>query len=363
MQGVAVMHHLARIERPDLTGCHFSYSAPRKALFGTGEPPLQPLPAWLADWARAITGVIDTSRLRSDVRMLPGPRNRFHFPAAMTRADEHISNALRDAGWKVERRPFVRAQASGTNIVALKAGEVDEAVLVGAHHDTVSESPGADDNASGVAALLELARVLAPYRFQRSILLAALDMEEMGFLGAAALVAQLARERRLTGAIIFEMLAYVATGANSQQVPPGIDLLYPRQLERVRRRHFVGDFIAVIYNGPATSLAQTFGEGLAHIAGADACILLRAPNDLPVLGNLLAVALPFVRNFARSDHVVFWEAGIPAIQTTDTADFRNPHYHRPTDTPDTLDYRRLADVVGAAAVTLARTAGLVGREG
>jgi len=280
----------------------------------------------------------------------------------MAQADKQISTALGEAGWEVERRPFALAQASGANIVALKAGELDEAVLVGAHHDTVSESPGADDNASGVAALLELARVLAPHRFQHSILLAALDMEEMGFLGAAALVAQLARERRLRGAIIFEMLAYVRTEAGSQQVPPGIDFLYPGQLERVRRRGFAGDFTAVIYNGPATSLAQAFGAGLAHIGGPEACILLRAPNDIPLLGNLLAVALPFVRNFARSDHVVFWEAGIPAIQITDTADFRNPHYHGPTDTPDTLDYDRLAEIVAATAATLARTAGLVGSE-
>jgi Zn-dependent M28 family amino/carboxypeptidase len=75
-----------------------------------------------------------------------------------------------------------------------------------------------------------------------------------------------------------------------------------------------------------------------------------------VIGPLLARTLPFVRDFARSDHVPFWEAGLPAVQITDTANFRNPHYHRPSDTPGTLDYDRLADVIAAAAIAVERVA-------
>jgi Zn-dependent M28 family amino/carboxypeptidase len=131
-------------------------------------------------------------------------------------------------------------------------------------------------------------------------------------------------------------------------------------MERLRRRGVAGDFTATIYNGAALTLARCMGEGLTHIAGADASLLLRDPNDIPALGPVLRRLVPSVRNFSRSDHVVFWRAGIPAVLVTDTADFRNPHYHRAGDTPDTLDYERLAAITGATALTLARTAGLVG---
>jgi Zn-dependent M28 family amino/carboxypeptidase len=81
-----------------------------------------------------------------------------------------------------------------------------------------------------------------------------------------------------------------------------------------------------------------------------------------VLSRVLPHVVPAIRNFARSDHAVFWRVGIPAVMLTDTADFRNPHYHRPSDTAETLDYDRLAAIVGATALTLVRTAGLVGAE-
>jgi Zn-dependent M28 family amino/carboxypeptidase len=230
---------------------------------------------------------------------------------------------------------------------------------VGAHYDSVPGSPGADDNGSGVAALLELARVLAPHRFRRSVLLAAFDMEEIGLLGARALVPALRREHRLRGALIFESLAYTTSAAESQAVPPGMNLLYRGQYARLQRRHGAGDFTATIYDGRSTVLARRFAEALAHTAGRDAVTLLRDPGDVPLLGRLLRRAVPAVRNFSRSDHVAFWEAGVPAILVTDTADFRNPHYHHPTDTPDTLDYTRLAAIVQATALTVARIAGLL----
>jgi Zn-dependent M28 family amino/carboxypeptidase len=270
-------------------------------ILGTAEPRLRPLSGERARWLAAVQAKVQESRLRAD----------------------------------------------------------GAAIVIGAHHDTVSSSPGGDDNAAGVAALLELARALAPYRFRRSLVLAVLDMEEMGFLGAEALVPELLRLYHIEGAIIFETMAYTARAPGTQTVPPGIRWLYPGQVGRIRRRHFTGDFTAVLYNGPALPLARGFAEGLTSLAGPDACVLLRAPGDLPVVGPMLKAALPVVPNFARSDHVVFWQRRIAALQVTDTADFRNPHYHLPTDTLDTLDYERLAAIVGATAVTLAEAAGLL----
>jgi len=87
----------------------------------------------------------------------------------------------------------------------------------------------------------------------------------------------------------------------------------------------------------------------AMARAGDAVMLARDPVDLPLLGPLLGRAAPFVHDFARSDHKPFWDLGMPAIQVTDTANFRNPHYHQPTDTPETLDYERIADIVAATA--------------
>lgn len=347
-------------------------------MLGTGEPRLQPLAPELRAWTDALTRGVDPLRLRAEVERLPGPRNRLDAPEAMARADDLILQGFRAAGWPAERQPFtlsnilgylaygacgptVYPRIEGANIVARKEGqESSDAVVVLGHHDTVRGSPGADDNTAAVAALLELARLLAPHRFRRTVILAATDMEEWGFFGARALIKTLGQGRRILGAINFETMAYTASAPNSQVVPPGMGLLYRRQVGRVVRRGAAGDFTLVIYNGPAKVLATSFAAALSHIAGPHVPILLRDPNDLPVVGRVLPRVVPVVRNFARSDHVPFWEAGIPAVQITDTADFRNPHYHRPTDTPETLDYERLAAIVGAAAATLARCAGLAG---
>ncbi len=338
------------------------------------EPPLPTLGPELRAVLDAVAAV-DRDRLRTAVAALPGPRSRLHAPAAMYTADALLLEGFRAAGWPAERQPFTFTDArgyrdygdygpvtyprlEGANIVAVKPGRSPAAVAVIAHHDTVQDSPGADDNGAAVAALLELARLLAPYRFHRTVVLAATDMEEIGFFGARALGVRLWRERSLHGLIDLEAVAYTTTAPGSQIVPPGLDLLYPAQYRRVQARQRRGDFTALIYNGPATGLAAAFAAGLAHLAGAHAPLLLRNPLDLPRVGRLLPVAVPAVLNFARSDHLPFWLAGVPAVLVTDTANFRNPHYHRPTDTPETLDIERLAAITGAAAVAVAWAAGL-----
>lgn len=342
-------------------------------MLGVGEPRLRRLePGLLA----ATAGMLDSvreERLRADVAALAEPRGRLHAPEGMARADRYILDGFREADWAAEARPFtlrdavgsldhggygrtVYPELHGVNIVAVKPGETAEAVLVGTHHDTVPGSPGADDNASGVAALLELARVLSGARFRRSIVLAALDMEEIGLLGTRALLPGLLRERRIREAVIFESIGYTATAPGSQRVPQGMEVLYRGQMARLRRRGVAGDFTALIYNGRSRRLARSLGEGLAETAGREAVLLLRDPNDIPAIGRLLTRAVPAVRNFARSDHAVFWRAGIPAALVTDTANFRNPHYHRATDTPETLDYGRMAAIVRATVLLVARIA-------
>jgi Zn-dependent M28 family amino/carboxypeptidase len=229
-------------------------------------------------------------------------------------------------------------------------------VVLVAHHDTVPGSGGADDNGSGVVGLMEVARLLGPLPLRRSVVLAAVDHEELGFYGSRQLVRELAAERRVLGAFIFEMLGYFSAKPGSQRLPAGIGAVYRGQVRKVRARELRGDFIAVIYQQSGRALATCFAECLACVAGQTTPIMLRAPTDLPALGPLLARTVPFARDFARSDHVPFWAAGLPAVQLTDTANFRNPHYHLPGDTPDTLDYEQMADVIAATALAIERLA-------
>lgn len=356
-------------------------------MLGTREPTLRPLPLPMQHWLDEAMGAVRPERLRAMVESLPGPRNRLHAPDAIARADALILDAFAAAGWPAERRPYtlinvagcldylpdgsapaggrgrdtVYKRLDGINLLAVKPGEAStDALVIGAHHDTVRDSPGADDNTASVAALQELARLLAPFRFRDTVLLTAFDMEELCLLGSQALVPELTKERRLTGAIVYETMAYTDRTPGSQKVPPGIDLLFPGQLRRLRRRGLRGDWTIAIYRRSSTALARAFGEGLAHLAGPDVPVLMRDPTDLPLVGPLLKRRVPAARHFARSDHASFWDAGVPAVMIGDTADLRNPHYHQPTDTPDTLDYERLAQIVGATAVAVARHAGYLG---
>jgi len=344
------------------------------SIFGAAEPRLRRLDPALAERAAAIRAEIDPVCLRRSLERLPAPRVRRHMPDAMAAVDALLLDGFRAAGWRAEPRRFeVRgvwawadafgwpriepvAALAGVNVVAIKEGISPEALVVVAHHDTVPGSGGADDNGSGVVGLMELARLLGPLPLRRSVVLAAVDHEELGFHGSRHLVSDLIAERRVVGALVYEMLAYTTEAPGSQQLPPAIGAVYRGQVRKVRARGLRGDFTAVIYRQSASALATCFAECLTHLAGPTATILLRAPTDLPVLGPLIGRAIPFARDFARSDHVPFWEAGLPAVQITDTANFRNPHYHRPGDTPDTLDYDRLADVVAATALTIERVA-------
>lgn len=345
-------------------------------MFGAAEPRLRALdPAW-ADRVLDLRARIDDARLRTDLDALPAPRVRSHHPGHIEAVDRALHDVFAGAGFSTsfdrfrirnshdwlngeEYGPTVSGvDLPGVNVVAVKEGEVRDAVVVLAHHDTVPGTGGADDNGSGVVGLMELARLLGPVRTRRSVILAAVDHEELGFLGAYRLVDQLKADRRpVAGAYVFEMLAYSSSEAGSQQLPPGIGLLYPGQVKRIRANASRADFTAVLYRRSGRGLAVAFAEALTHLAGPAATVLLRTPTDLPVLGPVLAKTVPFTRDFGRSDHVPFWTAGLPAVQITDTANFRNPHYHRPGDVPDTLDVGRLADVTAATALAVERLCG------
>lgn len=195
-------------------------------------------------------------------------------------------------------------------------------ILIGAHYDTVCNSPGADDNATGIAVLLELARFFSDERANYPLRFVAFDMEEYGLLGSTA-YAQLLREEKqpLRLMLSLEMLGYCDQRPNSQKYPPGLDLFYPS----------TGDFIALVGN------------------------LFTIPEMLKLKGKIRQAQIncewlpagikgAIVPDTRRSDHAPFWDHGYKAIMVTDTANLRNPHYHRASDTLDTLDLDFLTGV-------------------
>lgn len=342
-------------------------------MFGAGEPRLRALEPEAAARLVELRAAVDPHVLRAKLDMLPAPRVRQHLPEAMAATDGVILDAFRSAEWQTGTRKFeVRspwgwagavepraapvASLAGVNVVAVKEGAVPEALVVVAHHDTVPGSAGADDNGSGVVALMELARLLGPVPLHRTVVLAAVDHEELGFHGSRQLVRELSHERPVLGAWVFEMLGYTSAVPGSQRLPAGVDAVYRNQVRAIRHGGMRGTFLAAIYLQAARHLATGVGEGLDHLVGPRSAILVRAPADLPLIGSLVRRMVPCAGDFVRSDHVSFWRAGIPAVQLTDTADFRNPHYHGPSDTPETLNYPWLADVIAASAFAVERLA-------
>ena len=345
---------------------------------GTAEPSYRPPEAELRRAADEWVERIRPDRLRELVTDLPGPRNRFNAADAMERTDALLADAWRAAGWRVGRQhlhlrnlkarldhpvagsggrhPFHRYdRLEGRNLVGIAEGDTDDAIVIVAHHDTVRGSPGADDNGAGVAALLELAAQLAGRRLRRTVILAAPDFEEIGLVGSRYLVAWLKANFHVRGAIVFDPIGFMNARPRSQSVPPGIDRLYPGQLARLVARDAVGDTVVAIYRRSSLRLAREWAACLSATIGSERVLLLRDPLDLPLVGLALH-AVPAARHFSRSDHVNFWRAGLPAIQVTNTANFRNPNYHRPSDTPDTLDYDTLARVTAATALAVERLA-------
>ena len=295
-----------------------------------------------AGTAPAIKELIDSvnvERIRADVEELCGsPRHGEKDPEAHSAAADYIAGQLETAGCEVERLEFtvpsVPETRAGLNVIGTLPAEVmDSAMLIGAHYDTVVGSPGADDDASGVAAMLECARVLGQLQLRRPIIFAAFDAEErqpeVGLHGATAYVDSLTAsgsQGSLAVTYILEMVGYSAP-AGGQKIPPGLQLAFPRAFDLLREAKYAGNSVVAISNHFSHWAGRAFEMASNSIE-----------NGVPVLPMEIPRWLGVPLNLRRSDHAPFWEAGIPAVMVGDTANFRNPNYHRATDTPDTLDY-------------------------
>lgn len=288
---------------------------------------------------------ISPERLQSHLERLEGVRHPVAAPEALHRAEDHVHASFKAAGLDTVDCTFSDDGRPYRNIVATSPGETHpaESVLVIAHMDTVAGSPGADDNASGVAGVLEIARALAPFRFARTVRYIGVNLEERTsdaadapmVRGARALLDMAKAERwNIRGVLDLEMIGFA-----SESVPQGAPAGFPPGLPPQ------GNFVAAVGNEASAFLVQAFGASIPEHA-AD---LPFVPFIVPRQGE----TMPDVR---RSDHAAFWDAGIPAIMITDTANFRNPHYHQATDRAGTLNFEFMARVARAAAGALVNLA-------
>jgi len=211
-------------------------------------------------------------------------------------------------------------------------------LVIGAHYDTVAGSPGADDNASGLTVLLEVARAVSGMAGNLVPEFVAFSMEEPGFIGSDYYVQEAEQAGRpIWGAVILECVGYTDHRPGSQQVPPGVPISLPDK----------GNFIGLIGNTQAAPIQAAF-----EFAAKDA-----APT-LPFVGLLVPGKGEAIPDTRRSDHVPFWDRGHRAIMLTDTANFRNPHYHRESDLLGTLDIAFITDVARSLAATVIDLCGL-----
>jgi Zn-dependent M28 family amino/carboxypeptidase len=271
------------------------------------------------------------ARLKSDVYALvgtPKPRN-YENLASLNQAADYISNEFKKLGLIVEEQRYTTMGAEYKNIIVSFGPKDAERLIVGAHYDVCSHQDGADDNASGTAGLLELARMLkwkSP-ELEYRIDLVAYTLEEPPFfrtdeMGSAVHAKSLHDAGvEVKGMICLEMIGYFSEERGSQDYPIGcLKLVYPRK----------GNYIALVGKlGKSKILRQTRRK-------------MRKEMDMKIKS---ITAPSWVPGIDFSDHLNYWKYGYRAVMVTDTAFYRNKHYHQPTDTAEKLDFDKMADIV------------------
>ncbi len=275
---------------------------------------------------------------------LIGPRT-LKKPKTIKATIGYIEGQWSEMGCSNNRECYDALGDEATNLIVEQPGKKrpDEIVLLGAHYDTVSTTPGADDNASAVAVMLEVSRLLREHTGGRTARYVAFACEEPPYFHLDSMGSQHhARQSRqrgdnIVGILCLEMVGYYSLLKGSKGIPPGI----PKWLHRFFPQR--GNFLAAVGNMPSWKLCWQFRRGFK-----------RGTRRMP----LFSICLPEKINEIRlSDNSSFWDQGYPALMLTDTSFLRNPNYHQATDTPDTLDYPRMTEVTLGVASAMRRLLG------
>lgn len=267
------------------------------------------------------------SNLREHVEHLSvriGERNIWKANS-LEQAAAYIEARLRQYGYTVSRQSYTCYGKHCSNLVAETDG-TGSRIVVGAHYDSVPGSPGADDNASAVSGLLELARLLKESPPRKKITLVAFANEEPPFYGSTNMGSMVyaaslkAKNTPVDFMVALEMIGYFSKERIQRYPLPGMSLFYPK----------TADFIGVAGNFRSWGTVSQLKKGIRKHSRIDVQTMV-SPESIGGI-NL-------------SDNLSFWHHGYRAVMVTDTAFFRSPHYHLETDTPDTLDFDSMAEVI------------------
>jgi aminopeptidase YwaD len=302
---------------------------------------------------------VEQKRLMATIAELPTKRSarsdKEHLDG-LYKTQELLVKRLKELGYKPElnevdylgsehdaSRPLYSVIVEIAGRAKIEAGKPRDVVIVGAHFDAVPAAPGADDNGSGVAALLEIARVLKDEPMERTLRLCFFNLEEQGMVGSSKYALEVGdrireKKEKITLMVSLDMLGYYRTEKGSQKtfIPEATGFKSPKE----------GDFIAVVTTLKHRPVCQEFTKQM-RLACPEAKVV--SVDFLPALTELL-----------RSDHAPFLGMGIPAMLVTDTAEYRSPHYHKPTDAVETIDAERFTLTVRALVGALEEAAGVVG---
>ncbi|MEO9130486.1 MAG: M28 family peptidase [Sphingomonas sp.] len=269
------------------------------------------------------------TNLEAHVRAIASVPHNIEHPLALERSASYIENSLAGLGYQVHRQPLVGPDSErNIEVVIDPAKPTAQTLVIGAHYDSVFDAPGANDNATGTAGVIELARLLADLRGKSALrirLVLFVNEEPPNFqtanMGSLVYAERLKQTREpVMGMLCLETLGYYSDAPRSQHYPAPLDLLYPG----------TGNFVAFVGLTSSRSFVR-------KTVGA-----FRAQAQFPSVGG---TAPGFVTGIDWSDHWSFEQVGIPAVMITDTAPFRYPWYHKRGDTPEKVDYAKLARVV------------------
>lgn len=275
----------------------------------------------------------DKNLLRKHLAAIARPRDPFENFETLREIQSYIEEEFGSFGYETQKDSFSFEGREFENVIASHPGSLTQnkevsRFIIGAHFDAVPGTTGADDNASGVAALLEAARLLAGERAAGIIDFLAFNLEERGLIGSSHHVATLKKQGvKLAGMISLEMVGFTSREKGSQKMPLVLRPFYPN----------VGNFLALVGDDQSKGLLRKAKPEFQKVSGL-------AVETLSVPGK--GWIFPETR---LSDHSPFWDAGIPALLVTDTSFFRNPHYHTPADRAETLDLEFLAHVTEGIA--------------
>ncbi len=268
---------------------------------------------------------VSSDRLLSHLQSL---NFRRYTDGERERTRKYITQELQKIGWQPQLQKFDQ----GVNVFAERKGSNNDAgaILLAAHYDTVAKSPGADDNASGVAVILEIARLFGSQTTPRTLQLAFFDKEEQGLGGSKAFAAQEKNLVNLQGVIVMDMLGYACYTSGCQKYPQGLPIALAGDK---------GDFLAIIGDTEHLPILHAFQSKIS--LDKPLAERLKSSNSKKSLPPIFALPVPLkgllIPDSLRSDHAPFWLQGVGAVLVTDTANLRTPHYHQPSDTPTNIN--------------------------